>query len=160
MPSPGLGVVVSGMQMPGEVGTSGPSQKWKLAPVGSVGGAGSQFAPPAPFPRGTMQTGDGKRVTVTLLTLALRLALLLQTLMPGPPGAAQSASVWHGCPVVPSAAPFAGLDPSSPPSPMITSTGLWDMSPPASLDEPLLLPHATPSRRLPRPAKNKLRGLL
>jgi hypothetical protein len=96
---PACAVVPEGMQIPGELGLSGPSQKWGSCPEGSEAGAGSQFPAPAAA-GGNMQTGVGSGFTI--IAFAEYVRLLLQTLIPGPTVPRQSALVVHGKPVVPS----------------------------------------------------------
>jgi hypothetical protein len=87
------------MQIPGELGLSGPSQKWGSCAEGSVAGAGSQFPPP-PLAGATRHTGVGRGFTIMAFTEYVR--LLLHALIPGPLVPRQSALVAQGRPVVPS----------------------------------------------------------
>ncbi len=87
------------MQIPGELGLSGPSQKWGTCAEGSAAGAGSQFPPP-PLAGGTRHTGVGRGFTIIAFTEYVR--LLLHALIPGPLVPRQSALVAQGRPVVPS----------------------------------------------------------
>ena len=87
------------MQIPGELGLSGPSQKCGTCAEGSVAGAGSQFPPP-PLAGGTRHTGVGRGFTIMAFTEYVR--PLLHALIPGPLAPRQSALVAQGRPVVPS----------------------------------------------------------
>src|ERR1700691_1819544 len=78
VPSP---AVALGRHKPGELGSSGPSQKVRNMPVGSESGSDLQLC--------RMHTGVGMIVTVTPPTVPP--SSLLHLLMPGPPGPTQSA---------------------------------------------------------------------
>jgi hypothetical protein len=85
MPIPVSAGVVVGRQTPGELGSSGPSQKWMPPSV-----PGSHCA-------GRKQNGVGKSAPDWNMVPSF-----VHTLTPGPPGEWQSASVLHALPVVPS----------------------------------------------------------
>src|ERR1019366_5463019 len=96
---PSCGAEELAMQIPGELGLSGPSQKCGTCAEGSVAGAGSQFPPP-PLAGGTRHTGVGRGFTIMAFTEYVR--PLLHALIPGPLAPRQSALVAQGRPVVPS----------------------------------------------------------
>src|SRR5580658_3134727 len=155
VPIPETGATgLSATQRPGDVGSSGPSQKCGSSPWGSLDGAGSQLS----LVGFKVQTGVGKGCPVTPATMATK--SLLHTLMFGSPAGTQSESVVQALPVVPSnvgAAAASGDDcvpPSSPPR-MITppaSEGDFDPPPP-----PLLLPQPVASAAITPPAAQSRR---
>ena len=113
-PIPDCGGLGCATHSPGDVGSSGPSQKCGSMPFGSEAGAGSQLPPGAIPPLttgGTMHTGGENSDASS--EPKVKTKPLLHRLTPGPCELRQSASVMQGTPVVPSKPGPPGMRPAS-----------------------------------------------